>query len=468
MRNPFVLSKIALPLTLTASLLLVACGDDDGDNNDNTNDNQNNNQSTCPGFAEEVDTDVCRLQGTYTEDITLTADKSWLLSGGVFIGNDVDPTVLTVEPGTSVYGETAQISMLVITRGSQIVANGTAQAPIVFTSAKEVGQRSRGDWGGIILNGRATTNACFGQTDCEPEGEGGTGPYGGDDDADSCGTLRYARIEFAGRLLSEDNELNGLALQACGSGTTLEYLQIHMGKDDGIEFFGGTANFKYVLVTGSADDNLDWTDGWRGKGQFLVVQQYDDDGDQGIEADNNGDENAATPRSYPTLSNITLIGVPTSSDSDIGILLREGTAANIHNAVVMGFNDKCLDIDQAETFDNAYSGGSLTGELLIESSIFWCDENFKDDEDEDEDGTADDPWLVSEFALDWNTGNQVGDPNLVDPYNTDAPGFTPDASSLAGSGAVVPSDPFFDDVSFLGGVDPENDWTQGWTTTARD
>lgn len=433
-----------------ASALCVGCGDDDsGSNGEN-----NNEEGMCSDG-------VCVLSGTYTEDMTLTADKAWLLRGGVFIGDDVNETVLTIEPGTTVYGESSTTGMLVIRRGSKIVAEGTREAPIVFTSSKSEGSRTRGDWGGVILNGRAKVNSCGEESQsCEAFGEGGTGWYGGDDDTDDSGVLRYVRIEFAGKIISPDNELNGLALQGVGSKTTLEYIQVHMGKDDGIEFFGGTANFRYVLVTGVADDNLDWTDGWRGKGQFFVCQQYDDGfGDNGIEADNNGEDNTAKPRSKPTISNITLIGSPDSKSSDLGMLLREGTAANIHNAVIVGWNQACLKLDHKETFTNAVDGsGKLNGELLLTHSVIRCKKNFAE-----EDGT---PFKVEDFFTTMNKENKILDPQLVDAFNLAKPNFKPKSGSPISKGAKVPDDPFFTRVEFLGGMGQE-DWTAGWTTTAR-
>lgn len=442
---------------LVSAVAMVGCGDDDSNTNDNTNQNNNTNDNTnpCPDG-------VMELTGEITEDLHLTTDCVYLLVGGVFIGDDVNETVLTIDPGVQVFGDTSSNSFLTVRRGSRIEAAGTVNEPIVFTSAADPGSRAAGDWGGIILNGRAITNACGGAPGtCEVEGEGNTGLYGGDDDTHDCGTLRYVRIEFAGKLISPENELNGLALQACGDQTTLEYIQIHMGADDAIEFFGGTANFKYVLATGTSDDNLDWTDGWRGKGQFFVAQQYDGIGDQGIEADNNGESNDAAPRSYPTLSNITLIGVPGGEKSDWGILLREGTGVNIHNTIVTGFGDGCLDIDHDATFTNAVATGdpsTLSGSLTIESSIFNCDTLFDEE--------LEDLFAVSDFFNTMNPGNSVEDPGLSDPYNTSTPDFTPAAGSPAASGAVVPSDAFFDQVSFRGGVDPTNDWTVGWTTSA--
>ena len=299
---------------------------------------------------------------------------------------------------------------------------------------------------------------------CESFGEGGTGWYGGDDAADNSGVLRYVRVEFAGTIISPDNELNGIAFQGVGSGTTVEYIQVHMNKDDGVEFFGGTVNVKYALVTGPADDCFDWTDGWQGKAQFVVLQQYDDAGDQGIEADNNAEDNAAAPRSKPTLSNFTIIGSPDSEASDLGMLLREGTGANISNFIVAGFNDACLDLDHTETFENAMSGDSLSGELTITNSIFNCATNFKMDNEKDEDDNPiTDPFSVEDFFNDQD-GNQLTDPQLTDAMNQAAPDFTPASGSPALSGGQAPSDAFFTEASFIGAIGSDNDWTQGWTT----
>jgi len=456
---------LVLGAVLTLALGAVACGDDSSDNGGPSG------PYTCTSTAELGE--VCTVSGTVTEDITFTADKSWVLRGGVFIGDDSSKTVLTIEPGTTIYGESSTDGMLVIRRGSQIMAEGTSTAPIVFTSSKAVGSRARGDWGGVILNGRATINACTedGKTDglCEGYGEGATGWFGGTDDADNSGVLRYVRIEFAGRIISPDNELNGLALQGVGTGTEIDFIQIHRASDDSIEFFGGAVNFKYVLTTGIDDDNLDWTDGWRGKGQFIVAQQYAGAGDNGIEADNNAENNTYTPRSDPTISNITLIGSPDSSNSDLGMLLREGTGATITNAIILGWNEACLSINNDETYLNAYNdaAGALSGELRLTHSIISCATPYTECVVGDTCSAAP-PFTVADFYEQLNQDNQQVDPLLTAPLDPTTPDFTPQAGSPARSGAVVPSDPFFDQVSFLGGVDPDNDWTKGWTTTAQD
>jgi len=396
---------------------------------------------------------VCVLQGEITQNLTLTADKTWLLRGGVFVGNDVDSTVLTIQPGTTVFGETATKGMLVIRRGARLEAAGTREAPIVFTSPNVEGSRARGDWGGLIINGRAPINGCD-QAPCESEGEGSTGQYGGSDADDNSGTLRYVRVEYAGILLSEDNELNGIAFQGVGRGTTVDFVQVHMNKDDGVEFFGGTVQAKHLVLSGIGDDCLDWTDGWQGKAQFVAAVQFDDAGDQGIEADNNGEANDALPRSQPILSNVTLVGSG-SANSDLGVLLREGTAGELHNAIVAGFGEACIAINHNTTFAVAANGTELSGDLLIGNSIAWCPGS----------ATFLEPMLEMEapFSVEafWglNDGNQVADPMLTDVANHD---LRPKAGSPALSAGVTPGDAFFESVNYIGAFGAD-DWTAGWT-----
>ena len=314
--------------------------------------------------------------------------------------------------------------MLAIRRNSQIIAEGTAEEPIVFTSSKEPGTRARGDWGGLIINGKASINTCGDETElCEAFGEGGTGYYGGNDDTDSSGVLKYVRVEFAGTLVSPENEMNGIAFQGVGSGTEVDYLQVHMNADDGVEFFGGTVGIKHVVLTGIGDDSLDWTDGWRGKAQHVVIQQYDDNGDNGSEADNNGDANDAEPRSNPMLANFTIIGSPDLESSDLGLLLREGTAADIINTVVVGFNDAGLDIDNSATWTQANAGN-----LIFDSVHLNNDSNLKDDDD-----TENGHFVEDIFNLSGN--NTLDQVVLADPFNLASPDFSiSDSGSCLGCG----------------------------------
>lgn len=434
---------------------------------------------------------ICQLTGTILEDTTLTSNNTYVLVGTVFVGDDQNETVLTIEPGTTIVGQTRTKGTLVIRRSSRLEAAGTAESPIVFTGEGDEGARAPGSWGGVIINGRAPIN--HGNTvDAAGDdpaykqhyGEGGTGYFGGFNANDNSGTLNYVRIEYAGGEISPGNELNGLALQGVGRATEIDHVQVHMGQDDGVEFYGGTVNAKHLLLTGNDDDSLDWTMGWTGNVQFVVVQQYAGRGDQGIEADNNGEDEGGAfrnnePRSNPTLTNLTLIGSPESSKSDLGILLREGTAGQVHNSIVLGFNDACIDVDHAETFESAIvdvmaDPQALTGALVVQNNIVSCRTPYKDDMGE--------LLNVANFVENLCTGNTtatitVADGTPVtnsdfvqDPFNEDSPNFTP-TGDLA-SGADFPAgtfgNAFFDaSVSYRGGVAPDSNWTAGWTTSAK-
>jgi len=421
-------------------------------------------ETTTPTAPGTQDT-ITILSGTIVDNMTLSADKAYLLRGGVFVGRKDDPnksTTLTIPAGTTIYGESTTDGMLVISRGGKIDAQGTASKPIVFTSDRKPGERARGDWGGVIINGWAPLN-----TGAEAEGEGGTGPYGGTNAADNSGILKYVRVEFAGREISPDNELNGIAFQGVGSATVVDYIQVHMNKDDGVEFFGGTVNAKHVYISGVADDLFDWTDGWTGKGQFWVGHQFPDDCDNGFEADNSAEDNEAHPRSKPTVYNITLVGAKDANGkSDDGMLLREGTAGVFKNVIITNFGETAVDIDHSATFNNAWNStnSSLNGNLVLDNAIIWQNTTeYNSDADE-----AGFPFTTMAFVQTLNANNRFVDPGLVDPVNTTSPNYLPTTGSAATSGyASVPVDGWFDTANYVGAFAPGQNWLAGWTTHAR-
>ncbi|MCY4626881.1 MAG: hypothetical protein OXE58_04840 [Acidobacteria bacterium] len=444
-----------LAVLLAASLLGLAACDDGGSSTAPT-------PAPAPAPAPSPDPAeppaTMEVEGEITEDTTWVAATEVILKGAVFVHEGV---TLTIEAGTRIYGDSATNGTLVVERGGTLMAMGTADAPIVMTSDQAAGERARGDWGGLIINGNAPLNIPGG----EGEGEGDTGAYGGDNPADSSGGLNYVRVEFAGTEFSPDNELNGIAFQGVGNGTEVDYVQVHFNKDDGVEFFGGTVDAKHVICTGIADDSFDWTDGWTGRGQFWIAQQRGDDADQGIEADNNGENNDLTPRSSPTLYNLTLIGDPDTDqgdESDIGILLREGTSAEIANSIVIGFKETGLDIDNAATYALARDGT-----LVVKNSIFYNNLEGSFDDDAGEDPAP--AFSTRDFAAASTLLVEV-DPMLADPYNHEALDCRPLAGSpaLIGAGvAVPPADGFFDPVTYAGACGPDDDWFLGWTTFAQ-
>jgi hypothetical protein len=392
------------------------------------------------------------LAGTITGDRELSADTTYFIQGIVTVA---DGASLTIPAGTLLLGDVdIAPSALIVRQGGQLFSNGTADAPVVFTSELPAGQRARGDWGGVVLNGRSICN--FPANECV--GEGSSGQYGGNVLDDDSGRIVYTRIEFAGYEVSFGNELNALTLNGVGSGTELHHVQTHYGSDDGFEWFGGTVDAKYLLATGISDDSFDYSTGWQGRGQFWIAQQDPNDADNGFEVDGNEDDFEATPFTDPLIYNVTLVGKGangaggTAGESTTGMLLRRGTSGDIFNAIVTGFGTVGIDIDNQETIDHGLTlQNSIIGLNLLDVSG-------------DGDG-IDDPAFVATGA--WS--NRVGiDPMLAAPFDRNAPDFRPQAGSPALSGfATPPNDGFFDAVDFVGGVDPDGTpWYQGWTTTA--
>ena len=341
--------------------------------------------------------DVCDLPATISANTTLTNDNVYRLAAGfpgTKVGNgdaaDGDDTndsniALTIEPGTLILGGDGEA--LVITRGSTVSVNGTAVDPVVMTSYESrpfpgvTQTNGRGEWAGFALMGYAPTNECG--TPCDVAAEGNIGSYGGTDTADNSGTVNYAVIKHAGNDIDGlGNELNGFTLFGVGSGTTIDYVQVHKGDDDGIEHFGSADFMSHVVLTDNADDSFDWGQGYTGGAQFVLVKQADDDGDRGIEADNDSSNPAAAPISQPTLANMTLMAADNSAETSAdGILLRRGTGANIYNSIITGFADACIDIDEVATMDAAHDGADVTtgytGVLTIDNSFVDCATDFE-------------------------------------------------------------------------------------------
>lgn len=405
--------------------------------------------SSCPaGTTAGTGDKQCVLAGTYENaDLTLTSGTTWILNGAVFIGGDnEDSSILRIEPGTRVVGAGAS-DFLYISRGSKIYADGLPNNPIIMTGPLE---ESPGEWAGLIIAGNAPVNGCLpGVPLCEQLDEAFLTPYGGNEPDDDSGRVRYTQIRFAGFEVRPNQEANCLTLLGVGRGTQLDHIQCHRGLDDGVEFFGGTANLTHYIATGISDDSLDWGQGWVGHVQHCLVKQIDGDGEHGIEADGNEDNFDSLPRSLPGIANCTFIGGNTSNE---GARLRRGTGARIFNTVFTGFAGQCLNIDDTATFTNAGTPANLTGQLVIENSLVSCATNFDD--------SGADPWLVSAW-FNAQPGNLQADPMLN--------GFIPAAGSpLRNGGAPANANElgsdFFEPTTHIGGVANENDlWWQGWT-----
>lgn len=413
--------------------------------------------STAPVFTAQappvnvpgIDRPVIVVTGEVTGTENWTNNFYYVLRGAVFVR---EGGTLNIQAGTWVIGEAGSVGTLIVERGGRLNAIGTRTQPIVFTSDQAPGERARGDWGGIIINGRAPVNIPGG----EGEGEADTGVYGGDRPNDNSGSLRYVRVEFAGTEFSPDNELNGIAFQGVGRGGSYEFIQVHMNKDDGLEWFGGTADIKYAVVSNAADDSFDWTFGWSGRAQFIAVHQRGDDADNGIEADNNEFNNELLPRSNPTIYNMTICGDPDRNEggeSPRAVLFRRGTAVTFRNFLLTGSKTTGLQIDGAATLAQVTNGTTQIG-----AGVIW--------------GIATNAHSsVVPFIQSGRFPNVVvGQPGGLGEgcFNHDAPDFRPAAASLAGGQLAPiqpPNDGFFEAVTFIGAVPPApaDDWTQGWT-----
>ena len=418
---------------------------------------------TCMGGAAEI------VRGAISSSTTWTADRRYLLSGRVDV---TAGTTLTIQPGTTICGDADQqlmnVSYLNIAPGAKLIADGTAQKPIVFTSSRPVGQRRPQDWGGVVLRGFAPINnppsiGMGPDTVCaDAEASAGKyGPCGTPNAADNSGVLRYVRIEFAGREFAPDKELNSLSLYAIGSGTTLDYIQVHRGSDDGFEFFGGTVNLTHAVASSGQDDAFDWEFGWVGKGQFWVSTQDSSIGNRGFEADNNRMNAALDPHSNPTISNVTLLGLGRGalaggSDKREGLALRSGVNANLSNLIVSGFSDVGL------SFEEATVSQAMAGKLSLTRTLFFGNGPVGDAKN------VSDVMTVGSTAFNvkgWvlgQAGNSEADPMLTDPFNAMAPNFLPKPASPALQSGSAPSDPFFTSVAHIGAFGTE-DWTTGWT-----
>jgi hypothetical protein len=404
------------------------------------------------------------LSGEITASTTWTADKTYILTDLTFV---VGNSTLTIEPGTKIFGGGVG-SALIVTRGSQLIAEGTATAPIVFSSNIPVGLRDPGDWGGVALLGAATVNVSPAELE-GIEADGTHSSYGGTDDASSCGSLKYVRIEFGGFEFSTDNELNGLTFAGCGSGTSVDFVQVHRGSDDGIEVFGGKVDLKHIILSNNQDDSLDWDFGWTGRAQFVVVRHDVDASDAGFEADNGNPSTEVLPRSEPLIYNATLVG--STGSTSPGMVLRRGTWGAIRNSIVTGFPVSGIDIRDAFSVDGTEVDPLR---LTVENSIIFQNGEGGTEAGETEplDGmTGDDDGSFDEnaFLTDVARNNQFTDPGLPDTANVTAPTFVPAAGSIAATGAATPPAGFDVSAVYIGAFEPGGtDWSAGWTSYPED
>lgn len=403
------------------------------------------------------------LEGSLTADRSLDADSIYELKGFVYVE---DGATISIEQGTVIIGDKDTKGTLIIKRGAKIHAVGTPGAPIVFTSNQAPGSRDYGDWGGIILCGRADNNQPGGEAIIEGGPDATYGGGASPNDADNSGIMQYVRIEFPGIAFQPNQEINGLTLGAVGTGTVIDHIQVSYSGDDSFEFFGGAVNVKNIIAFRGWDDDFDTDNGFRGHVQFAAALRdpniADQSGSNGFESDNDANGTTAAPYTMPIFSNVSILGPYTVSSGAPNTQfkraahIRRNSRCNIHNSVIAGYPTGLL-------IDGSLSEGDATdGTLQVRNTIVaGCPSSL-----EVASGSTFD------IAAWFNTsghGNSVlanvGDAGLPTLFSLTSPNMLPNGGSPLLSGADFTnsnlSDPFFQPVTFRGAFGTEN-WTNGW------
>jgi hypothetical protein len=427
----------------------------------------------CVGFSQAAVVNV--TPGVIEADETWSATNIYMMTDFTAIAPGV---TLTIEEGTVVMG--SGNATLLVLRGATLNAQGSASAPIVFTSSEAPGSRGAGDWGGIIILGDAPINVPGGVTTIEGgvpnelSGQfssstySGVNEYGGSNPSDNSGVLSYVRIEYAGVPFSLDNEINSLTCGGVGSGTKIEYVMSTEGNDDQFEFFGGTVNTRYLVANGGIDDVFDTDFGYSGVLQFAIVRRNPMQADfagssNGFESDNDGSGSTNSPRTAMTAVNITLLG-PIQFDGDDsyaepyrrGAHIRRSSNTSIYNSIVAGW-PLGVRVDGGNS-----SADYESGSLQLRNNIWAGNEDSYDCTD----CTGD---INTQAGAEGNmTYSALLDADLVDPYNwTSTPDFHPNAGSIATTMDDYDGLPFsagvLEDVEYIGALDVNDTWADGWT-----
>jgi hypothetical protein len=469
--------SVIFAAALIAAAGLAGCSDDDG---------------TGPGPDPDPATPkAATLSGDITSDRTLFADTLYTLSGFVKVQNGA---TLTIQPGTKIVGDTTTVgSSLWILRGAKIDAQGTPDEPIVFTSAREVGNRKPGDWGGIIIIGNGKINRTADPIFTEGPTDVSQNYAGGTDNDDDSGTLKYVRIEFAGYDVSNGGgqELNSLSSYAVGRGTTYDYIQSMAGLDDSFEFFGGAVDATHLVSYESGDDHFDFTEGYQGRGQYLIALQtkviqprsgagtlssdprgFEGDG---CEKEKTGCTFANTPYTMPVFANFTVIGPgaggfgPSITDGN-GAVIRRGGGAVLVNGIIARWPGVGISIRDAE------SKSLLDVDSLMVRNVILAENGSNFEAAGSNFGS-----LLDDPANDIQSLTEAGSADaLFASLNTASLDFTPSTGSAARSGGLTSFPEIIANrvrsianragtdmqaTSYIGAVDPAGEkWFQGWTT----
>lgn len=433
------------------------------------------------GGNDSTGTESLVLEGKISTDRLLKTGNTYKIRGKVYVTSGAK---LTIEPGTIIQGEKASKGVLVITRGSQIIADGTKEKPIVFTS--DDANPQRGDWGGLVILGNAKTNSSYngqagvGSVEGGVNNDEGLGIYGGTNDDDNSGTLRYVRVEYAGYAYLPDNELNGITLAGVGRNTVVDFVEVFKANDDAIECFGGTVNLRHTIFISTLDDDFDTDNGYTGNVQFGIVMRdsavADISKSESFESDNDANGSTLTPKTSAVYSNITVVG-PRATTSNIGNSLfnagaqiRRNSSLSIYNSVILGYPTGILiDASKGTPTDANITAGTLVLQTNIiagsATPVTYA-------------ASANTPtgWTATD-ALNWfNTagfGNNifptVDEVKLAAPFNYAAPDFTPLEGSplLTGTNFGSAKLAGFTPTTFRGAVGPAGsanaDWWKGWT-----
>lgn len=463
------------------------------------------------------------IRNNITEDTTWTKDRIWVLEDYIFVTNDA---TLTIEPGTYVAGGGGtgdQAKALVITRGAKIIADGTPEEPIVFTSEFDDGSldfnSDRGLWGGLIVLGKAWLNSN------RVAGSGAEGPgttsviegiptrfpldditYGGEVDNDNSGIIRYCSIMYTGAQLGAGDEIQGLTLGGVGSGTTIEFVEIIATDDDGIEWFGGSADVKYAFVGWASDDHYDLDEGARVRLQFVAALAYpDSQGESGRLFEIDGGNVSAPegePYTQPVVYNATLVGIGAdydrstlTNDFNTGMEIRENSRPRFFSSIITEMNEGGLDINEnASTHPNVNSKiGFLEGDIQFMNNVWGNAGNLvragitlpiaANDlpeaallmaENRDFAASIWDVNVLEQLQDEGHTpmvaNNVIADPELRNIVWSKDDGLldlrpVPGGFAATFPVATPPNDGFFDQVNFIGAFDPSVDgtWLDGWS-----
>lgn len=423
------------------------------------------------------------LEGRIAANKTLKAGLTYKLRGLVYVTNGA---ILTIEPGTRIVGESGKNGGLIITRSSKIIADGTVDKPIVFTS--ESATPRRGDWAGVVILGNAPTNASFNGIQGVGEIEGGInnsdglGLYGtpitqAQNPADNSGILRYVRIEYAGYAFLPDKEVNGLTLAGVGNQTIVDYVEVAYSNDDSFEWFGGTVNCKHLISYKALDDDFDTDNGYSGKVQFGIVLRdsaiADISKSEAFESDNDANGSTLTPQTTAVFSNMTVLG-PRAEKNNIGNSLflagaqmRRNSSLSIFNSIIAGWPAGIMiDASKGAPTDLNITGQNPT--LLVQNTIIaGCAQPVIYVASATTPTGATNASIVSWFSN--GNSNTIFETNkeveLLAPFNYSNPDFNPAANSPASNGATYAHAKLagFQQVNYKGACAPGDTWWKGWT-----